>query len=88
MLRFLQLAVACLLVAAIVCIVISPFIDLPGTVLRGHNAGANGAVHVALALPAWGFTITSFEKVNGFHTWYHRGLLSRDLANRTSALLC
>jgi hypothetical protein len=88
MLRLIQLAVAFLLIAVIVYIVISPVVDLPGTVLRGHGPAVDAGLHIANILPSWAPMGSGCQRGNIFRTWYHRGILSRDLTNRISALLC
>ena len=88
MLRLIQLAVTFLLIAAIVYIVISPVVDLPGTVLRGHGPAVDAGLHIASILHSWGTMSDCCGRENTFRDWYHRGLLSRDLTSRISALLC
>jgi hypothetical protein len=88
MLRLIQLAVTFLLLAAIVYIVISPVVDLPGTVLRGHSPAVDVGLHIADVPPSWAAMGDCCGRDNAFRDWYHRGLLSRDLTSRISALLC
>lgn len=78
-----QLAVTVLLLGVILYVVISPIVDLPGTILRSHSAdmhvsGLCVAITSVCLVPRYELQVGSNSQ----------GLTSGELTSRISVLLC
>jgi hypothetical protein len=86
--RWIKPAVTLLLIAAILYIVVSPVIDLPGSLLRRHRLPGNGVSLAANIISMWTAIRLHDDRDNLVPRWHDRCLTSGDVASRIPGLLC